>query len=403
MSLNNEKVWAGKISTVIILFLSILSIVYQMLELNFRVINSVVELINDASAFMTIVCLAFGVIALRSSTKSYKLAVISGIDIILVNRLYSNTQLSITIAWIKKINKSQMFFSILACVFIMIIIYKIASKKKTAPVELKYDSDLQSSSNTAETSAVTIEGEDLIDNSVVFEKEDSDNTHLDGFKIGNLFIAVTCIIIIVTSFLYYLLYNKLQLNLKKIYMVDNIMNYLYFVAVICFAVLVALIILNLFLIWYKSFRKFLKEKIEGGSAFRISAIAALILEVSIILLANKINAIQITNIFLSAITDNWFSFIFSFIVFFLILQIACTIFFHIFGGVSEDDRIVPVLKEQITKIEENIVLIACNIIKGCVDLFDFIPDFFATIGILLLDRKKHIESDNIKPEEIKDK
>ena len=54
------------------------------------------------------------------------------------------------------------------------------------------------------------------------------------------------------------------------------------------------------------------------------------------------------------------------------------------------------LKEHITYIEEKMVLIACNIVGGCVDLFDFIPDFFATIGVVLLDKEKNMEKSDEK-------
>ena len=37
------------------------------------------------------------------------------------------------------------------------------------------------------------------------------------------------------------------------------------------------------------------------------------------------------------------------------------------------------------------VELACNIIEGCIELMGFIPDFFTTIGALLLDEKIKLE------------
>ena len=419
MQRNNEKIWVGKISTMIILFLEIVCIIYRILGLNFSVLNSIVDLIADASFFMTVICFIFGVVAITSSSKSYGLLICCIIDIVIINRLYSNEKLTGIVAWMQNINKSLLFLGMIICFFAVFLMYKIIQKKRNefkskpddnmyaeAPKTRMYSA---SDTNTFDSNAQlnvdyneTYEDEktvkDVRHDKVVndFAENENHSAYRNELRGINIFISSVCMGIIFLCIFDYIIFNITPLDITRPDIWEWVPNNFYYVAIISAAILVVLVIMNLFLSKFKPVATFMKNKFNSNSTFRWSAITAIVVEFAAIMLNEQLKSVNITNMFLSAVTDNWFSSIFALVVSFFILQIACTIFFHLFEGSSEGNQIISMLKEHITYIEEKMVLIACNIVGGCVDLFDFIPDFFATIGVVLLDKEKNMEKSDEK-------
>lgn len=413
MQRNNEKIWVGKISTMIILFLEIVCIIYQVFGLNFSVLNSIVDLIADASFFMTIICFVFGVVAIISSSKSYGLLICCVIDIVIINHLYSNEKLTGIFAWMQNLNKELLFLGIIICFFAVFLMYKIIQKKrnelKSKPDDNMYAEDPRTRMySTSDTNTFDSNVQSNIDYNETYEDEKSVkgvrhdevvnnfanenyNVYRNELRGSNIFISSVCMGIIFLCVFDYIIFNITPLDITRPDIWEWVPNNFYYIAIISAAILVVLVIMNLLLSGFKPVATFMKSKFNGNSTFRWSAITAIGVEFTAILFNERLKSVNISNMFLSAVTDNWFSSIFALIVSFFILQIACTIFFHLFEGSSEENQIISVLKARITYIEEKMVLIACNIVGGCVDLFDFIPDFFATIGVVLLDKEKDME------------
>lgn len=89
----NIMIKIGKIITLIILALLILSIFYPLLEMNDRTLDSIVENINNASVFVTIICVFFAALSFLCSPGSFALFCICIADIVLSNDLYRNDRI----------------------------------------------------------------------------------------------------------------------------------------------------------------------------------------------------------------------------------------------------------------------------------------------------------------------
>ena len=130
--------------------------------------------------------------------------------------------------------------------------------------------------------------------------------------------------------------------------------------------------------------------------FYVSALLAIVLLIIILFLTNRVeNPGDVTNKLISIVTGDGPTTIFTLVVLFLVCQILVVIVMHLFGfrppkgSVTYD--VADKLRSNITTIELKIIEIACGVLVGCVSLFSFIPDFFETIGELLLDKKSESE------------
>lgn len=433
----DAKTTTGKIVALIIFVFFVISIFYEMFKLNLPIIDPIVAFINDTHRFMTLLCFIYGVYAFVIYPKSYSLGIFCFVDIIIINRLYSDKKWSAIIEWLQKSNMQLIFFCSVVVVISIYVFYKVGKiirnkskhkdeeyKEHDSNNNTKYISSRDEKENRNEETMEEINNEETIEemnNEETMEEMNNEETIVeinkeriiepneitnnerylpktegtDGqgrvLKCVNPYVVVICVAIIGLGIVDYVCYQVLPFDIDRPECVEKYKNYLYFGAVIALAALVALLILNLFILWRKAIAEQVRQIVDKRSSFGISGILALIIEVvGIFHLINSSNAENITNSFLNALANNWFAFIFALVIIFLILQIGWTIILHVIGGKkqdeSDDETFVPVLKNGISKIEMKMVKLACDVVKGCVDLFDFIPDFFATIGVLLFDK-----------------
>lgn len=140
-----------------------------------------------------------------------------------------------------------------------------------------------------------------------------------------------------------------------------------------------------------------QEKLSGddfSGGFRISAFIAFTLVVLLFIYSKEFNFNEANGKILSAISDNMFTVVFAFIIFFMIFQIACIIILNILSGRKINNGLGYKFKTSIERVETKMVKLACNIIEGCISLLDFILDFFSTIGLLLLDQEIDLKEDD---------
>ena len=379
-----------KISSIIILALEILLLFYQIFSLDITFFNYIMNTLNDASTFITVICILFIVVSLYKIPRKLSSVLLSVVDIILAQRLYSNARLKSIVIWIKRLDIVSIIFYIVAIAVIVSILYFIISQRaKKQIIGSGEEPDTPSIIDYWPQNNDTEDGE---------MSEDKPEIHVrtKGRKPSFIEILVTvvfflCLFIVFVYIIYYILVKGDLVKINEPKWIND--TYLCISAIIAASIVLS-IVGSKFL--YRLFASLkiglnIKEK-----TFRLSALAALILEIAFFIYPNILKATEITDLFLSAITENWFSAIFVVVFLFLILQIFCTIFLHFFGGIDNSDKgdkIVQELKTYIIRIELKIVKISCGIVEGCIKLFDFIPDFFDTIGIILLDKDESKDKD----------
>lgn len=410
--MTDKAIKAGQVSMVIILFLAVLSNLYEKLELSIRGVEKVIIMINDASAFLSVTCICFCAIAIFRKDKKYSLAILCGVNIILINRLYSNQIWSAIFAkgkeLIDKMNVEMAFFGVALGVLCVCFMYKCIKDRVKAKgnksIEEVFEntnndkkSELEAKqglSNVAKQVALPVvygdknaeleiynetetEGMNAADAIIVENIEKNANSE-NGIRIPSLLRGSLAVAIFVS--LYYggrFLLGRVGVKIPDFIPIPPTILY-------CLVLLsVTIILYNIIIAILKHVCKQLRQ---GNNSFRISAIIAVILETVLVLNSDKVDAGKLTNRFVSAIAENWFTSVFAVIMLFLILQIACIIAGHVFFGGSnaEGNELVELMKSRMKKIELKMVKIAFDIIEGCIALFDFVPDFFATIGNILL-------------------
>ncbi len=453
----DRKIETGKIVVLIIFILTILSIIYEMFKLDLSVIGPIIEVIDDAHIFMTLLSVIYSVYAVVGESKSYNLLIVCLIDVIVVNRLYSDKKWVNIITWLKKTNRQLVLFWVIATAIIVFLIYKLVKIRLNKKVEMtpkqkqivsgishdniepgsipdgkkNVNGNNLNANNTANitdienietnnenikkqvigtTDISRINEENQSDCQIDKSRQDSvkdqigdesmeviddDNPVINEQSIGkfgkglsliNPFVVAICSFGILWGLIDYVCYNALHLDIKRPLIVEQMKDKLQYNIVLCMSILLVLFVLNLFILWRGTVSCKLKEIVNARSSFGISGVLAFIIEIiGFACLINKNDVEGITNTFLNALANSWFAFIFAIIITFLILQIGWTIFLHMIGSREDSKSFILELKERITKIEKKMVLLACNVVEGCVGLFDFIPDFFDTIGVLLFD------------------
>lgn len=373
----------------IILVLEILLLTYQIFSLDIKFFNYIMNMLNDASTFITVICVLFIFVSLYKVPRKLGSILLSIADIILAQRLYSNDRLKSIVIWIKGLDIVSIIFYIVAIAVIVSILY----------ITINQRAKKQIIGNAEESDTPSIIEDGSQDNNTEDGKMSGDKpkSHVGtkGRKHSFIEILVTiifflCLFIVFVCTIYYILVKGDLVKINEPKWINN--TYLLFSAIIAASIVLSIVGSKFLYRLFASLRIGINIK---EKAFRFSALAALILEIAFFIYPNILETTEITDFFLSAITENWFSAIFVVVFLFLILQIFCTIFLHFFGGIdnSEGDKIVQELKKYIIRIELKIVKISCGIVEGCINLFDFIPDFFDTIGIILLG-KDEFNQDN---------
>lgn len=297
---NDQKNMTGNIVGIIIMFLALFSILCDLFKTDVNAFISLSELIKDANAFVTVICVVYIIVIFRKLNGSYKTVLIFAVDILLINRLYSNTKWKMIYGKIKDVNVKDVnikkiiliaiIIAIIVAIFYGIFINKFNSKKQK--------------------------------NDYLFKEQKQ--------------------------------FSNLEHEEKKQKLVENVNS--------------------------------LSEDDDLGG-FRISAFISLALIALLFLYSKELNIAMVNGKILSAITDNLFTFVFGFLIFFMIFQIVCIIFLNILSGNKINKEIGNEFNACIERVEKKMVKIACNIIEGCISLLDFVPDFFSTIGLLLLDEE----------------
>lgn len=393
----NNKTRSGSVITLFILALEIIIISYQISGLHYETIDRVANLINDASFFMTLICLSYCYTSISKTPKFVGTALLSITDIVLINQLYSNKKLISILKWLKKLDRQIFIFGFIPLILVILGIYLMSANKKAHQDQTENNTEQTKHQNTAASYRNSKE-------SAFKNKSTSDNnTPNKNFPINRViqnntvffYLAAILGIVVCWSIIDFLIFNYLPLNISRPPFFAWVPDYLYYISILCTAFILILLLLN-----YSIISK-MKDFAKGQGVFKMAAFIAFLLEIGILVFYEKIDSSSIMEKFLSAITDNVFTVLLAVIVLYLILHICVIVFLQFFGfGNSE---IASIIQEKTTLIEERIIQITFDIILGCANLLDFMPDFFDTIGVLLLDKqeKKSIEEEHPENKECK--
>lgn len=354
-----RKVQTGKVVGIIILLLSVFSILCDLLKTKIVGFTSFAALIQDASAFLTIICIAFIIVEIVESD-SYKLVFLYIVDIILINRLYSNAKWSEILTKLKRIDKGMIILAIIVAIIVLYVIYALIIKR-----EEKLEKSQGNVTEQAQEGAATSRKK--------FQKGFGDFSH---------FLKKLCVGVIVWAFLDYMVYNQKIISITRPVEVSWVSEILYYGAVICAVILIVQAFVD---------RNKGKEETEVTDIYAVSAFLALGFEVFVIVFNEKMNFSGMVGRFLNALSENWFVTLIAFVVFFMIMQICISILLGLLFPKKKTNKLGKLFHKSVIRIEERMVELACNIIEGCIELMGFIPDFFTSIGALLLDEEIRLE------------
>lgn len=302
--------WTGDIVGTIILFLALFSILCDLFKTDIVGFIALSELIKDANLFITIVCVAYIIAIACKENNPYKSILIFVINILLINRLYSNKKWKVIYNQIRELDKKRIILVMMIVALFIYFFVMVITKRRNKMNEMLNGESFES-------------------------KMQMDTSGLEHKMTRQKFDEIT------------------DGELEK----------------------------------------------DSSSDFKFSACIASILEVLLFVFSDELNFNKANGKVLSVISDNMFAFIFAYIVFFMILQIALIIFLNLFWGNKVKSKLGDEFKKSIERVETKIVKLACNLIEGCIALLDFVPDFFTTIGLLLLGQEIELKESNTQSEE----
>lgn len=386
-----RKFRIGHFFSLIIAFLEITCILYRVFQVDIAVLDSFIKIIEDCSAIFTIICISFGVISLAKQPKAYSLTVLCLFDIVLANDLYSNQKLLQIVQWFSSRKSIFVIVLVIVSVIAAVCIWRISSRKKASSHDRTADYFIDFEDVDEEPAESNFNEEETSGHHSAHNKSKPEHdTRMKAFDVFRWICTAICIFIALWGLMDYLLFVHFDLGIKRPDFLAWVPSLLHYGTIISLACLVAL---HLVCGIIALVRRASRDQ-RGMLSFRESAIVAFVLEVVLIYAATKLDIDALQNGLLSAITDNIFSSVLILLLIFFVLQIICTIFFRMVNKKTTADGLAEQVKEHIMGIEKKLIKIAFSLLEGCINLFNFIPDFFDTIGIILLDNENEQDDES---------
>lgn len=407
---NRFEMTTSNVTALIISFLGFVTIIYDVFSINLGFMNPIMELINDANGFMTFICVSFIVYESTHGALNLKSIIAHLTGIVLVNRLYSNSTWLAFFDFLKELDGRHIAFAIAITVAILYLCFKMRGLFKYKKDELTGTITTQNNPNNQKKIDQTNSSESSGQNksNIVNKQHSSQKPNSNNLSVITVSISVL-FAVVAFFFLDDYFVNKSSIEVIRPSLFSAVINYGY----IGFVVVPTLLILLGMLFYFSKRKKRSKpsvsrnvvdstnekgKKVENDkksddnedganndeSIFSITAVVAIILEVALFTMANKSELNDLNNKFVAYITDDVFSFVIYGTLLFLLLQLGLIVFLGLFTHYGLDNSIAKSLRNHIQDIQKRIVDIACGLLIGCLSLFRFIPDFFDTIGVLLL-------------------
>lgn len=391
----NNKVITGKIVLIIILGFNIFEIIYKIFGADAASVNSFIDLLDDTGIFFSIVCISFIVVAICENPFQKTLFVLSTVNIIIINKLYSNKKWKEICSYIKNFDYQIIFFIIFIVIIIGICIFLLFKNIKEYS-KIKNTKHLEKDKQYSVAKKI-YESDNINEKKV---KNNNNDTNIKNKQLNHMedyikppsilirIIIFACACIIIWAIIDYISYEVINLNIDRPHNLKWLSGILWYIAIICASIILAIFIDKIIV----SFLGISNNKTHH--MMQIAAGMAILLEIALMIFTNQFKKLSVLDDFLSAVADNLFGILMVLIAIFLIFHIACLILFNfIFPKWGKND-LAGVLSKRVKKIEKNLVIFVCNLFDGIVALFYFIPDFFNTIGSLFMERGDLFPNDN---------
>lgn len=402
-----KKIWdnitTSDVVALIVSFLGFVSIFYDVFSIDIGFMNPIITMINDASGFMTFICISCIVYQLVHRSSNEKTIIghlfFPIVGIVLINKLHSNSTWWNIYVFLDGLDGRHIAFAVAIIIAIFYICYKLWQFIKQPKEPPRFDEEEGKEEKEKSTKVTNGEKKEEPTRKVSSGGKNkssgskkSANSKIDTFAtvIISILVAIVVFVLLDDYFV-----NKGNFDVIRPSVLLLIPNIRY----VGFVVIPTLIVPFLCFPLLKRINAFFRllcgkdSKDKDDSIFHVTALLALVLEISGIFVLDKVKLLDIGDTFLSFLTEDVFAFLLYGSLLFLVIQIALIVFFGICFHTGLDNEIVKELKGKIVKIEKTIVKIACDLLLGCLGLFDFLPDFFKTIGLLLLGKEYEEEPD----------
>lgn len=366
------SVGSSGIVALIVLCLAVFSFFYELFSINIDFMNPIVTLINDSNGFLTVICISFIITKVVKGASLDGIISIFSLNIVLLNRLYSNKTWAKIYDTLSSLNRFRTAFFIALCI---ISFYLFPKLKAWMEQQRERDSSNTKRQHRKDTAAnhdnKALQSDDAETNnekSAPNPKVRIKNEYVkkESIIIPLILAMLTALLVFIAMFFWAKEKGILEITLPSFLSTWSDLGY------IACAVVAGIVAVIVFCI---------AKKINVEN-FNLTAFLALLTVIVAVYVANEADIRNLSDTLFSHLTNDMFSFIVYGSILFMVFQIGWTVFLDLFTNNKSD--ITSTLTGKIEKIEKDIVKLACGLVSGCLDLFQFIPSFFDTIGVLLL-------------------
>lgn len=366
------SVGASGIVALIVLCLAAFSFFYELFSVNIDFMNPIVDLIADSNGFLTFICISFVVSKLvRGASLKGGISVFC-LNIVLLNKLYSNKTWVKIYETISNLNRFQAAFFIVLAVIAFYFFPKLKAWMEQQRERDSSNTKRQRSKDTVaehdnkapQSEATETNNEKSSTNPKVRTK--NEYAKKESIIIPLILAMLTALLVFIAMFFWVKEKGIVDITLPSFLSSWSDLGY---IACVVVAGIIAIIV-------------FCIAKKINVENFNLTAFLALLTVIVAVYVANEADVRDLSNTLFSHLTNDMFSFIVYGSILFMVFQIGWTVFLDLFS--KDKSELTSTLTGKIEKIEKDIVKLACGLVSGCLDLFQFIPSFFDTIGVLLL-------------------
>lgn len=399
---------SGYIVACIIFILSFPCAIYEITNLDIKCMNDWKALIDSSNIFLSLICISYMVTAFFHKPHCWNMVLVHLLNLVLINKLYLNSTLQEIQTYILKLDPALCLLIGIPTVSFIIIVYQLAKNRKDflpispthnetgsqettvstekSAVKSAPTSAAQRSTNAVSETSHTSDTSNSSTPQKTGKNDDSKTSPDPNSNFGKILpfpisiIIGVCLFCIIWAVINYFMPEPFSnfSSKNKIFLLSA----LYTLAPICISILLAMFFT------FVIYQLFKKAHIQNFLTLQFSALFALVLEFLILYYSEELSKLLVLDQFLNAITDNLFAVVLVLTAIFLILHISCIILINLFFPGKLSDALFNLLIKKVNTIETELIRFSCDFLLGVVNLFQFIPDFFNTIGVVLLDQEE---------------
>ncbi len=405
-ALHSKQQSASWICLLIILFLELISFAYHTFNIDVILLFSIIQLIDDASIIITIICLILLVLFCIPPHRDYAGITICVTNIMIANKLYHNSRLIELYNWLLT-RDIRIWLFIIICV-ICIVSFVFAAKKKNRKFQTTPLDDNTQHNNGIVQSAKSPDSKPDSDNfikkksSKSFPNDFPTNHNSLGRIVNIVYWAIlgVFIVLLVWGITTHILFNTSAFILYPPFSTPQLTNVIYFSITISAAVIMAMIIVRISMYIHKTHTS-KPNGSSGQDTFSVvSTFLALGVEVILVTIGLRGDSASTNSLFIDLFTDNILVSLLVLIILFFVIQIIITVVSGFFNKVTKSDtKSGKMILESKMEMEQTVIKLVCGMLAGALNLLLIIPDFLSCIHTVLCDNDdetKQYQCDNQK-------